>query len=153
MTQPRHVLRLPAPGQATRILLSAQECDGSLGAMELEMGPGENGPPLHLHRIHAESFYVLAGELTVRLGDTVVTGGPGTWACAPQGTPHTLANFSDDPVRVLCLFSPGGFERRFQRMLASPDEAAALADRTPAEQETELLGPPMSPPTRPTAKA
>ena len=128
-----------------RILLRAEDADDSLGAVEMTMGPGESGPPLHLHRLHAESFYVLEGEITLRLGDRIVPAGVGTWGCAPVGTPHTLANFSTSPGRVLCLFSPGGFERRFQRMLASPDEAAALVDLAAAERETDVIGPPMSP--------
>ncbi|TCC55204.1 cupin domain-containing protein [Kribbella pittospori] len=43
---------------------------------------------MHLHPTHAEGFYVPAGELTVQLGDEVLTGGPGTWACAPKNTPR-----------------------------------------------------------------
>lgn len=145
MTHIRSVVHLPGVSETMRILLRAEDADGSLGAVELTMGPGEAGPPLHLHRLHAESFYVLEGEITLRLGDKIIRGAPGTWGSAPSGTPHTLANFSTTPSRVLCLFSPGGFERRFQRMLASADESAALADLAAAERETEMLGPPMSP--------
>lgn len=146
MTQTRHVVRLPGVGQAVRILLRAEDSDESLGAVEVRMGPGEPGPPLHLHRLHAESFYVLEGEMTLRVGDDRITDGPGLWATAPAGVPHTLANFSAAPARVLCLFSPGGFERRFQRMLASDAERAGLAELSEAERETELLGAPMQPP-------
>jgi mannose-6-phosphate isomerase-like protein (cupin superfamily) len=146
MTRTRHVIHLPNVDEAMRILLCAEDSDGSLGAVEMRMGPGESGPPLHLHRIHAESFYVLEGEMTLRVGDARITDGPGLWATAAAGVPHTLANFSAEPARVLCLFSPGGFERRFRRMLASDPERAGLAELAEAEQETELLGPPMEPP-------
>jgi quercetin dioxygenase-like cupin family protein len=129
-----------------KVLLRAQDSDGSLGAIEITMAPGEAGPPLHLHRLHAESFFVIDGELTLKLGEMVVSGGPGTFGCAPRNTPHTLANFATAPARVLCLFSPGGFERRFERMVASPAEAAALAELAESERETQVLGPPMSPP-------
>ncbi len=149
MTEARHVIQLPAVSETMRILLRAEDSDGSLGAVEMRMEPRDAGPPLHAHRLHAESFYVLEGALTVQLGDDRVTGGVGTWASAPAGTPHTLANFSPRPTRVLCLFSPGGFERRFERMLASEAERAALADLAAAERETVLLGPAMSPPSSP----
>jgi uncharacterized cupin superfamily protein len=141
-----NLIRLPGVDQAMRILLRAADADGSLGAVEMLLQPGDNGPPLHAHRIHAESFYVLAGEVTLRVGDDRVTGGPGTWACAPRTTPHTLANFGFEQARVLCLFSPGGFERRFHRMVASDEEREALAELAEAERQTEVLGPPMSPP-------
>jgi quercetin dioxygenase-like cupin family protein len=146
MTDWPTVIHVPDVEASMRILLRADEADGSLGAVEMVLDPGSAGPPLHLHPGHAESFYVLSGQLALRLGDTVLTGGPGTWGTAPKGTPHTLANFGDEPARVLCLFSPAGFERRFQRMVAGPDEAAALADLHEHEKATQLLGPPMDPP-------
>jgi mannose-6-phosphate isomerase-like protein (cupin superfamily) len=146
MTDTRALIHLPSVEEAMRILLCAEDSDGSLGAVEMRMGAGEAGPPLHRHRLHAESFYVLEGEMTLRIGDARIADGPGLWATAPAGVPHTLANFSAAPARVLCLFSPGGFERRFRRMLASDPERAGLAELAEAEKQTELLGPPMEPP-------
>jgi quercetin dioxygenase-like cupin family protein len=143
---PVAVIHLPDAEDDLRILLRASDADGSLGAVEMVMDPGNAGPPLHLHPGHAESFYVLSGRLTLRLGDSVLTGGPGTWGTAPKGTPHTLANFGDEPARVLCLFSPAGFERRFQRMVASAGEARGLAELHEHERATRLLGPPLAPP-------
>lgn len=146
MTESPAVIHVPDAEESLRILLRAQDADNSLGAVEMVMDPGVTGPPLHLHPGHAESFYVLGGQLTLRLGDTVLTGGPGTWGTAPRGTPHTLANFGQQPARVLCLFSPAGFERRFQRMVADAEEAAALVELHDHERATQLLGPPMNPP-------
>jgi quercetin dioxygenase-like cupin family protein len=145
MTSPRVVHR-PDASATMRILLREGDADGTLGAVEMVLPAGQTGPPLHVHARHAESFYVLAGTLTVQVGDTVLTGGVGTWATAPQGTAHTLANLGDDQARVLVLFSPAGFERRFQRMLAGPEEARALADLHEHERETRVLGPPLRAP-------
>jgi quercetin dioxygenase-like cupin family protein len=139
------IIHLPDVEQTMRTLLRADDADDSLGAVEMVMPPGTAGPPLHLHPGHAESFYVVAGTLTVRVGETVLSGGAGTWATAPKGTPHTLANLGQEDVRVLCLFSPAGFERRFQRMVAGPEEAASLAELHESEQATQLLGPPLQP--------
>ncbi|WP_410793550.1 hypothetical protein [Kribbella sp. C-35] len=36
--------------------------------------------------------------MTLQLGDEIRTGGPGTWACAPKNTPHTLANLASHPA-------------------------------------------------------
>ena len=123
-----------------RILLSAGDSDDALGAVEMRLDPGSTGPPLHVHPTHGEGFYVLSGELTVQIGEDIVTGGPGTWAFAPRDTPHTLANLGAHPVRLLCLFAPGGFERRFQRML-DPD---AFVEAAEAERATRVVGPPLS---------
>jgi quercetin dioxygenase-like cupin family protein len=146
MTVHRGVIRRPTPGESLRILLRGDESDDSLGAVEMTFEPKSAGPPLHMHPGHAEAFYVLAGELTFQLGDEVVTAGPGSWACAPKNTPHTLANHATHPGRVLCLFAPAGFERRFERMLAQGPEGEALAELAEAERATQLLGPPLTPP-------
>lgn len=142
MTFDRGIIVRPAAEETLRVLLDSSASDGSMSVVEMVLAVGSGGPPLHLHPTHAEGFYVLAGELTVQLGDEVLTGGPGTWACAPKNTPHTLGNLGDEDVRLLCLFAPAGFERRFQRMLADAPEA--LAERTEAELQTKLLGPPLT---------
>ena len=143
MTFDRGILVRPAAGETLRVLLDSSGSDDALSVVEMTLQVGSGGPPLHLHPTHAEGFYVLAGELTLQLGDEIRTGGPGTWACAPKNTPHTLANFGSEDVRLLCMFAPAGFERRFQRMLADPATAETL-DRTEAEQRTQLLGPPLT---------
>jgi uncharacterized cupin superfamily protein len=43
-------------------------------------GPGESGPDLHVHREHADAFYVLEGELTFAVGPGAR---PRTAGCPP----------------------------------------------------------------------
>jgi quercetin dioxygenase-like cupin family protein len=146
MTSGVGVIHRPSAEAALRILLGERDSDGALGAVEMTFAPGDTGPPLHVHPTHAEAFYVLAGELSLQVGDEVVIGGPGTWACAPKNVPHTLANLGTRAGRVLCLFAPGGFERRFERMLAQQQREAIVADLaelTDAERLTRLVGPPI----------
>jgi quercetin dioxygenase-like cupin family protein len=135
----------PSGAEALRILLSASENDGALGVVEMQLAVGSAGPPLHLHPTHGEGFYVLAGQLTVQLGDEILTGEPGTWAFAPRDTPHTLANLGTEDVRLLCVFAPGGFERRFERMLAERSGMTATVERSAAEEATRVVGPPLRP--------
>jgi quercetin dioxygenase-like cupin family protein len=143
------IIRPPSVPESLRILLSEAECDGALGVVEMTLSAGTSGPPLHLHPTHAEAFYVLAGQLTLQVGEEVVTGGPGTWACAPKDVPHTLANFGANEGRLLCVFAPGGFERRFERMLARQHGDAVLAELSEAERATRLIGPPLVSPAQP----
>jgi quercetin dioxygenase-like cupin family protein len=130
------IIRRPGVAESLRILLGEADCDGALGVVEIALSPGVSGPPLHLHPTHAEAFYVLAGQLSLQVGEEVVTGGPGTWACAPNDVPHTLGNFGTDEGRLLCMFAPGGFERRFERMLAKQHGEAVLAELSEAERAT-----------------
>jgi quercetin dioxygenase-like cupin family protein len=144
MTDLPGVVQLDTRPAPLLIRLTSRDCDGVLGVVEMELGPGTLGPPLHLHPTHGEGFYVLDGRLTVQVDEQIVTGGPGSWMFAPRNTPHTLANHTDAPTRVLCVFAPGGFERRFERMVAQRTGAAVPDALAEAEAATQVLGPPMT---------
>jgi mannose-6-phosphate isomerase-like protein (cupin superfamily) len=85
----------------------------TLAVVESSLPPGFPGPVLHRHNETTDSFWVLEGTLTLRLGDDTVEAGPGTYALVPPGVVHTFSNPGDSPVRVLNLMFPGGFERYF----------------------------------------
>ena len=128
------------PENAPNVLLRSEESDGHVAVVELS---GGGRPPLHRHDFD-ETFYVLEGELTFRLGNDLVTRRAGELAFARRGVPHTYANLSGAPARVLLVITPAGFERYFARMSAKrrgiepPDWALqSIPDVT-------AIGPPIS---------
>jgi quercetin dioxygenase-like cupin family protein len=72
-------------------------------------GPRREGADLHVHYHHTDLFYVLEGELTVRLGvdDQEVVVPAGTLARVPPLVVHGFRNGSDEQVRYLNLHAPG----------------------------------------------
>jgi len=96
--------------------------DGTYSLAELWLAPGFPGPPLHLHETLADSFYVLEGTLTVRVGEQSHDVPAGGYALAPPGAPHTLANRTGAPVRVLNLSVPGGLDRYLREIAAAPGD-------------------------------
>lgn len=88
--------------------------------------PGFPGPPLHVHPGFDETFLVLSGILTVRIGPEVHRLVPGATAFVAGDVPHTFANGEGEPVRFLLVCAPGGFEHCF-RAIAAGDEAALAA--------------------------
>ena len=121
--------RPSSPGPSTSVFKATREATaGSFSLAEVTIQPGTAGPPPHFHREMLDSFFVLEGTLSVRLGDDELEAPPGTYACAPPGTVHTFANRSDGPVRFLNLNTPGGWE----------DFIRDLAAVTPAEGHSEL---------------
>jgi quercetin dioxygenase-like cupin family protein len=70
--------------------------------------PGEKGPDPHIHRQHADAFYVLEGEVDFGLGPTVtrMSGEPGTFVAAPPNVVHTFQNSSDATAIFLNMHAP-----------------------------------------------
>jgi mannose-6-phosphate isomerase-like protein (cupin superfamily) len=76
--------------------------------------PHREGPPIHEHEAEDDSFYILEGMLTLLLADSEVAAGPGTFVLVPPGVSHTFANRGDEPVRMLNIHAPAGFDVRLQ---------------------------------------
>jgi mannose-6-phosphate isomerase-like protein (cupin superfamily) len=72
-------------------------------------GPRRDGADLHVHRHHSDLFYVLDGELTVRLGleDRAVPAPAGTLVRVPPMVVHGFRNASDADVLYLNFHMPG----------------------------------------------
>jgi mannose-6-phosphate isomerase-like protein (cupin superfamily) len=83
--------------------------DETLNATWSRFGPHTVGADLHVHREHTDFFYVLEGELTVRLGldDEPVAVPAGTLARVPPLVVHGFRNVNDREVRYLNLHAPG----------------------------------------------
>jgi len=121
---------IPYAGEALRVL---GEC-GGLAFCELAVPPRFAGPPPHVHHEFDEAIYVLSGSLTmVRGHEGPVPAPPGTLILAPRGVRHTFANPSDDPGRVVGVWSPGsalGFMADIGAALpaSGPPDPARLAE-------------------------
>jgi quercetin dioxygenase-like cupin family protein len=103
--------------------------DGSFSLSETTVGPGFPGPVPHRHNALVDSFFVLEGELTVRLGDEQLEAGPGSFALAPPGNVHTFSNPTRETVRMVNLMAPGGFEQYLREAhAASASDPAAMAE-------------------------
>jgi mannose-6-phosphate isomerase-like protein (cupin superfamily) len=99
---------------ASRLLAGAEHDPGSLAVLETTVAPGASGPVLHVHDETVDSFFVLEGEITFQLDVRTEDAGPGSYALAPPGTPHTFFNPRDEPARVLNILAPGGLDADFR---------------------------------------
>ena len=83
--------------------------DDAVHATWSRFGPHREGADLHIHRRHSDFFYVLDGELTIRLGrdGEEVAMPAGTLARVPPFVVHGFRNASDAEVRYLNLHAPG----------------------------------------------
>jgi uncharacterized RmlC-like cupin family protein len=75
---------------------------------------------LHLHYEQDDTFFVIEGTLTVQVGDELFELHAGDLVCAPKGVPHTFANVGKEPVRVINIMTPGGFDRVLEDYTSLP---------------------------------
>jgi mannose-6-phosphate isomerase-like protein (cupin superfamily) len=83
--------------------------DDALHATWSRFGPGRDGADLHVHYRHSDLFYVLAGELTLRLGveDRPVVAPAGSLVHVPPLVVHGFRNAGDAELRYLNFHAPG----------------------------------------------
>jgi mannose-6-phosphate isomerase-like protein (cupin superfamily) len=104
-----------APDRRVEILSDADPLHATLS----RFGPGREGADLHVHREHSDLFYVLEGELTVRLGveDEQVIVPTGAIACVPPNVVHGFRNASGAELRYLNFHAPGSDFASYMRAL------------------------------------
>ena len=95
-------------------LITAPDSGGSYFTLIVDVGP-EVGPPLHIHHLEDEQFYVLEGHLTYSIGDQTVQVKTGDFIHIPRGTMHSFKN-GPKPSRLLATFAPAGIEGFFREV-------------------------------------
>jgi quercetin dioxygenase-like cupin family protein len=121
-------------GQLMSALAEEEDTGGRLTVYEILFPPG-SGPPLHVHEREDEAFYVIEGNLSVRMGDEEFEAPTGSFVFQPRGIPHAFRS-SSEGARALLLVVPSGFEGFFHA-LGQPAEAMALppAGRPPSSEQ------------------
>ena len=79
----------------------------------IEIQPGRELEQ-HVHHEEDDAFYIVEGEMTFSFGDREVTAPPGTFVLVPPGVEHGFRNAGPDPVRMLNIHAPAGFDLRLR---------------------------------------
>lgn len=66
----------------------------------------------HVHDGEDDAFYILEGELTFLVPEGESRAGPGTFVLIPPCVEHGFRNDGSEPVRMLNIHAPAGFDRR-----------------------------------------
>jgi len=77
-----------------RCVVSNKDSDGQLlmGTTMPNSLKYKGGPPLHIHKLQDEVFFVVSGEFLIPLDKEIFMAKAGDAAFIPRGTPHTFAN-------------------------------------------------------------
>jgi mannose-6-phosphate isomerase-like protein (cupin superfamily) len=87
--------------------LRVERSNPALAVLEIALAANAAGPPLYEHESLDETFYVLAGRVTFRVGEAAFIALPGAPVVAPGGVPHSYANHHEEPARLVAVCSPG----------------------------------------------
>ena len=99
------VMAMP-DGTSFRIVESAADSDRRRIEFEIEMPPGDLGPPKHFHPRQEESWNVLEGRMSVFVDGEWRTLAQGESLSIAPGTVHTLRNRSDETIRFRDVHEP-----------------------------------------------
>jgi quercetin dioxygenase-like cupin family protein len=132
-----------APGRFSALKLLSGETADSIMLFE-ETAPVGSETTYHLHHDSDEVAYVLAGEVTMKIGDEIIVGKAGSCAFFPRNVPHAWKSTGSETARILFLYTPakaGGF---FEERLAHPDGAANGPEANAMRERHgwEVIGPP-----------
>jgi mannose-6-phosphate isomerase-like protein (cupin superfamily) len=107
----------------------------ALHATWSRFGARREGADLHVHRRHTDLFYVLQGELTIRLGtaDEASLVPAGSLARVPPMVVHGFRNAGDADVRYLNFHAPGQGFAAFMRALRDGRELTYDQEPPPAQ--------------------
>ncbi|HET6314043.1 MAG TPA: cupin domain-containing protein [Chloroflexia bacterium] len=104
-------------GNLMTFLAVGTDTGGAYSVAHYTAQPG-SGAPLHLHRNEVESFYILEGAMTFRLGDEKLRATANECVTIPRLTPHAFANAEDIPAKMLVILTPAGLEHYFAELSA-----------------------------------
>jgi quercetin dioxygenase-like cupin family protein len=110
-----------------------------------EVAPPGTQTDFHLHRHSDEVAYVLSGEVTLKIGDQVSVGGPGTCAFIPRGVAHAWKSTGAEAGRILFIFTPAEAGKLFeeaQQLQQSTSSLSELVVQLRQRHGSEKVGPP-----------
>ncbi len=94
----------------TFVKVSAADTGGAYSLMEDNL-KREFALGLHLHRQHAETFYILEGDVDFYLDGDWLTATPATTVHIPPGVPHAVVLPPGQTGKMLMIFQPSGFDQ------------------------------------------
>jgi mannose-6-phosphate isomerase-like protein (cupin superfamily) len=136
------------PGVDMFFKISGDEADGLFDYFEIRVRY-LGGPPLHRHPDQHETFHIIEGELTIKVGDQLVEAKAGDYLFIPKGTIHGYVNLKEGTTaRAVCNVAPGGFDKYMEELsqymsTAHPPDQARINEIS-AKYGQIFAGPPLA---------
>jgi quercetin dioxygenase-like cupin family protein len=99
-------------GQRIRLPIRTSDTGGMISAQLGVAPPGFVNPP-HVHTREDEVFYVISGEIEIRIADKLQHMSAGDLAFAPAGLPHQVSVAGSNAAKLLVLLTGHTIEQAF----------------------------------------
>ena len=122
------------PVDTWKLDLSGEQTEGFITVQDETWNPNFN-VPLHFHKKHSESFYILDGEVEWTVSGETHVMHAGDLVYIPPNTPHKVHVVGGKPLHTLFFSAPGGYEDQeslrgqFTKEQLNEPAAKALADK------------------------
>lgn len=103
----------PATGDTLRFVKTSAETDGELLEVEVSYTPVHGKPPAHYHPHQHEHFEVLAGSITVQIGDEQREYQAGESFDVPPGAVHAMWNDRETTTQMNWQIRPALKSQQF----------------------------------------
>ena len=113
------VLQNPATGELMRFVKAAADTNGEYVVVDVIVEPNGTVAAAHLHPYQTETFEVLEGELTFKVGRRKVVATAGDVLTVEPGTAHRFRNSGSTAARFRCEIRPAlQFEQLIETMFS-----------------------------------
>ncbi len=130
----------PVSGERFTFLRTAADTDGELLEFLLELQPDGAVPGAHVHPEQTETFHVVEGTMTFRMGLKKIVAGPGETVTVPAGRVHKFANGGDDTALVRVEVAPAlDMEQLFETTVALAREGRTMRSGMPKPLDLALF--------------
>jgi quercetin dioxygenase-like cupin family protein len=113
------VLHNPVTGELIRFVTAAADTNGEYVVVDVVVEPNGSVAAAHMHPYQTETFEVLEGEVTFKVGGKKVVARAGDTVVAEPGTAHKFWNSGSVDARFRCEVRPAlQFERLIETMFS-----------------------------------
>ena len=117
------VLHNPVTGELIRFVTAAADTGGEYVVVDVVVEPNGRVAAAHLHPYQTETFEVLEGEVSFKVGGKKIVAKAGETIVAEPGTAHTFWNSGASDARFRCEVRPAlQFERLIETMFSLAQE-------------------------------
>jgi quercetin dioxygenase-like cupin family protein len=113
------VLQNPVTGEVLTFVVAAADTGGEYVVVEVTVEPDGAVAAAHLHPYQTETFEILAGEVTFKVGGEKVVATAGETLVVEPGTAHRFRNSGTGAARFRCVVRPAlRFEQLIETMFS-----------------------------------